>query len=134
MKKKFLIVLALFSIFQFSFLEKEDIYQLDKAHTFISFDVERFMSGEVSGRFNEFSGDIKFDVENMSSSQVDIVINVNSLDTNHETRDKHLIGSMWLDAKSYPEIKFISSSIRKEDINKYRIEGSLTIKNITKKK
>ncbi|WP_255452824.1 YceI family protein [Aquimarina sp. RZ0] len=68
------------------------------------------------------------------SSQVDIVINVNSLDTNHETRDKHLIGSMWLDAKSYPEIKFISSSIRKEDINKYRIEGSLTIKNITKKK
>ena len=124
-------LLAIAAIFVFSFKSASDSYTLDVGHTYIGFDVERFMVGEVSGRFNEFSGDLTMEGDDLSTLQVDVTIQVNSLDSNNETRDGHLKSGIWLNAPEHPEIKFSSTGISGSEGN-YRMTGDLTIRGVTK--
>lgn len=105
-------------------------FNLDPGHTLIQFNVERFMVGEVTGVFTKFQGEITMDEEDHLQN-VQVVIDVKSLDSNHEIRDGHLKGTMWLDVDNFPEITFQSTEIYKEEEQSY-IKGNLTIKDITK--
>lgn len=134
MKKHAIIYSFIFLLFfNGSFSLPADTYVLDPGHTFIGFDVERFLVGEVSGRFNEFTADISMEGDDYSSLSANVTIKVNSLDSNNETRDGHLKGAAWLDAETYPEIKFVSSEVVKDDVeNTYTMKGALTIRGQTR--
>ncbi len=133
MKAKFFIpIIVCVAIFNFSFFTSNDEYVLDTGHTYIGFDVERFLVGEVTGRFNEFAGNINISGDEVETIKVNIAIHTNSLDTNNETRDGHLKGQMWLDTEKYPKITFVSKTIKKSVENKYTMEGDLTIHGVTK--
>ncbi len=106
-------------------------YGLDVGHTYIGFDVERFLVGEVTGRFNEFTGSLSMSGEDATSLQVNVTINTNSLDTNNDTRDGHLKSPMWLDTAQHEQINFTSKSVSKKG-DSYEMSGELTIKGITK--
>jgi len=106
-------------------------FKLDPGHTLIEFNVERFMVGEVTGKFNDFEGLIRLD-QNDELKDAYVTIQTESLDTDHDVRDGHLKGGTWLDVENYPEIKFESSNIKQEN-NQFWIEGDLTIKGQTKK-
>lgn len=108
-------------------------YQLDQGHTHIGFDVERFLVGEVSGRFNEFSANVSMNGNDYNSLQLDATIQVNSIDSNNKTRDGHLKGKMWLDAANYPTIHFKSTALEKDENDHYTMSGDFTIKGITNK-
>ncbi|MDY8137100.1 YceI family protein [Aquimarina sp. 2201CG5-10] len=132
MKARFYILLLLLASFiTISFNTIYDSYVLDPGHTYIGFDVERFMVGEVSGRFNEFSGNVNIQDKDISTLKVNVKIKTNSLDTNHKTRDGHLKGQIWLYTEKYPEISFISNTVKKNKNNEYMMEGDLTIRGIT---
>ncbi|WP_160114753.1 YceI family protein [Aquimarina sp. AU474] len=132
MKVKFFILTVLcIAVTNLSFNPTTDNYTLDVGHTYIGFDVERFLVGEVSGRFNTFIGDVSLSGNAPESITVNIKINTNSLDTNNQTRDGHLKGEMWLDTAAYPEITFVSNTVKKVKQG-YVMQGDLTIKNITK--
>ena len=76
------ILFCFVSLFLFCFPNQEvQIYQLDPTHTFINFKVERFMVGEVSGRFNEFKGEIQYNPDDLSSFKADVTIQTKTIDT-----------------------------------------------------
>lgn len=109
----------------------KDHYVLDPGHTYFGFDVERFMVGEVSGRFNKCRANIEMRGDDFTSLSVKATIEVSSLDSNNKTRDGHLKGAFWLDAAKHPSIVFISKKVEKLD-NQYFMTGDFTIKGITK--
>ncbi len=129
--KLFILTMLCVTITNSSFRTTTDSYTLDAGHTYIGFDVERFLVGEVTGRFNEFNGDVSLSGDSLESLKVNIKINTNSLDTNNPTRDGHLKGEMWLDTAKYTEITFVSNTLKK-DKQGYVMQGKLTIKGITK--
>ncbi len=129
--KLFILTMLCVTITNSSFRTTTDSYTLDPGHTYIGFDVERFLVGEVTGRFNEFNGDVSLSGDSLESLKVNIKINTNSLDTNNPTRDGHLKGEMWLDTAKYTEITFVSNTLKK-DKQGYVMQGKLTIKGITK--
>ena len=131
--KLFILAILCTAIANLSFNDTTDTYTLDTGHTYIGFDVERFLVGEVTGRFNEFSGNVTMKGDNPESLKVDIEIKTGSLDTNNETRDGHLKGQIWLDTNAYPEITFVSNSVKKNSGGNYVMEGDLTIRGITKR-
>lgn len=128
---KSLIYPLLLSCLVFSFQIEPTSYQLDNGHTYIGFDVERFLVGEVSGRFNEAEASITMAGEDLTTLQVDATIQVNSLDSNNDIRDGHLKGQLWLDAETHPTIQFTSTAVRQEGEDQYVMEGDFTIKGIT---
>lgn len=127
MKKSVLILFVLQNLL----LSAQEKYTLDEAHTLISFNVERFMVGEVSGKFGDFDGAFIYDEKNEKPDQVNIAIRVASIDTDHDVRDGHLKGKTWLDAESYPNIQFHSTKIYRSG-KQLIAEGNLTIKDITR--
>ena len=131
MKKYFaLVVLSFLSVVNTAFKSERSDYVLDKGHTHIGFEVERFLVGDVSGRFNDFDATLSMNGDDYTSLQLNATIQVNSLDSNNNTRDGHLKGEIWLDATNHPEIKFVSTQvIKKED--EYFIKGNFTIKGTT---
>ncbi|MEM7551480.1 MAG: YceI family protein [Bacteroidota bacterium] len=102
-------------------------YTLDPAHTLIEFNAERFMIGEVTGKFKDFEGILILNSESKALEKVNINIITESLDTDHEVRDGHLRSNTWLDAETYPAISFKSEKIWQEN-DQWNISGELTIK------
>ncbi len=112
-------------------LTAQTTYQLDIPHTFINFGVERFMVGEVTGRFNEFEGKVIYNPEDLSQTIIDVTIKTESIDTGFEVRDGHLKGNTWLDVEKFPRINFKSKKIFLVD-DQTQITADLTIHGVTK--
>ena len=127
-KLKAIIFLLLVCVYISGYAQSE--YVLDPSHTLIQFNVERFMVGEVTGVFTQFDGNVKLNLARELESS-NVIIKVESLDSNYETRDGHLKGPTWLDAGQFKEIEFVSQKVY-QVANQWYIDGFLTIKGVKK--
>jgi polyisoprenoid-binding protein YceI len=107
-------------------------YTLDAAHSRLGFVARHAMVTKVRGAFNEFEGTAVIDGENPSKSTASVTIKVDSVDTRNAQRDGHLRTNDFLDIETYPEIRFVSTSIEHEGGNDFQVTGDLTIKDVTK--
>ena len=106
-------------------------WQLDPVHTNFYFEVKHTYAA-VRGQFTEFTGDVYFDPDNPAKSKFDFVIKVDSVDTRVGKRDTHLRSPDFFDAGKYPLITFTSSKVTPAGDNKYIVEGTLTIKDVSR--
>ncbi len=107
-------------------------WALDGSHSRVGFSVSHLVVSTVSGRFKQVSGKVALDEANLTNSQVEISIKVDSVDTDEAKRDEHLKSPDFFDAKKFPTIAFKSTKIVKAGANKYKVTGDLTIHGITK--
>lgn len=107
-------------------------YTLDPSHTRLGFVARHAMVTKVRGAFNEFEGTTTIDGSDPSKSSVNLTIKVNSIDTRNDQRDGHLRTNDFLDIDTYPEIKFVSTSIEHDGENDFQVTGDLTIKDVTR--
>lgn len=109
---------------------KTGLYELDPAHTSVTFSISHLVVSEIPGRFNDVSGVFVID-KDFKKSMMDVQIKTNSIDTGIQKRDDHLKTADFFDVKKYPYIRFKSKRIV-GDYKSFKILGSLTIKDITK--
>lgn len=65
-------------------------YKLDVSHTGVTFKIKHLVIATVNGRFDKFEGDLDFDEKANKLTKVDVKIDLDSVNTNDEKRDKHL--------------------------------------------
>jgi polyisoprenoid-binding protein YceI len=106
---------------------------IDNSHTSIHFSVMHMMVSEVDGSFKMFSGKITTNGDNFDDAKIEFSIDVNSVNTDNENRDKHLKSEDFFNAEKYPSITFKGTSFKKTGDNKYALEGDLAIRDVTKK-
>lgn len=106
-------------------------WDFDQAHSGFYFDIKHIYS-VVRGHFDEFSGEIAFDPENLSESSVFLRVEVDSINTNIKRRDEHLRSGDFFDASRFPQMTFKSRSVRHVEGNRYEADGTLTIKDVSK--
>lgn len=111
--------------------QKATTWKVDKAHTFVNFSINHFFSS-VTGKFNDFTGTVHFDPNNLKESSLDFSVSVKSVNTDEAKRDQHLQSADFFDAKTYPKMTFKSTKIEKKSGKTYLVHGKLTIKNKTK--
>jgi len=92
-----------------------------------------FKSKDPSGEFKKAKGTIKFDADDLTSSQFDISIDVSSINTGNSMQNKKAQTSEWFESAKYPSIKFVSSKVEKSG-DGYTITGKMTMKGVTKEK
>ena len=107
-------------------------WQIDKAHSDISFSVRHMMISTVRGRFEDFDGTFEINETNPTQSKVEIVVQAASINTKEEQRDGHLKSPDFLDVAQYPTLTFKSSRIEKVDEHHFNLIGNLTIKDVSK--
>ncbi|GCB43330.1 protein yceI precursor [Streptomyces sp. NL15-2K] len=105
---------------------------VDPAHSRIGFSVRHAMVTTVRGSFAEYESRLYFDGRNPARSRAEIVLSTASVDTGVEQRDAHLVGRDFLDAVSYPRMRFASTAVELASSDVYRMTGDLTIKATTR--
>ncbi|HUD73346.1 MAG TPA: YceI family protein [Dongiaceae bacterium] len=108
-----------------------DSYSLDQNHTTVGFTVRHFFT-KVPGKFTKFEGTILYDGADLSKSTVTVTIDTASIDTGVADRDKHLRSADFFDAEKNPKITFVSTKVKPTGPNKMQVEGTLTIRGVTK--
>ena len=106
-------------------------YVLDPAHTRIGFSARHAMVTKVRGAFHEFEGIAHVDADNPADSSVRVTIQSASLTTGNDQRDGHLRSADFFDVETYPEIRFVSTDVKRDGTD-WTITGDLTINEVTK--
>ena len=107
-------------------------YQLDAVHSTVGFVVKHMLFSTVRGKFNDVRATAQIDEKSGSLSSVNTEISVASVDTDNAKWDGHLISDDFFNTERYPTITFESTSIVPEANGNYRVDGILTIRDVSK--
>ena len=107
-------------------------WSLDPTHSELQFKVKHLMISNVTGSFKDFSGTVETDGDDFTTGKVHITAEVSSLTTNNEQRDGHLMSGDFFDAANHPQITFESNKITKADDENYTLDGTLSMRGISK--
>jgi polyisoprenoid-binding protein YceI len=103
----------------------------DFSHSKIGFSVRHFGITETDGQFRKFGGTALSEKEDFSDLQVELAVDMNSLDTNDNQRDSHVKSGDFFEVDKFPEMKFKSTKLELVSKDNYKMYGDLTIKGIT---
>ena len=123
-----LITIAL--IASLSALAQTATWNLDPAHSTAQFTVRHLGISNVSGNFTKVTGSVVLNDKDFTQSQVSASIDVSSVDTRVEMRDKDLKSPNFFDVEKYPTIEFKSKRIVSNG-GKLQVIGDLTIHGTT---
>jgi polyisoprenoid-binding protein YceI len=107
-------------------------WNIDPTHTNVEFGIRHLMISTVKGRFGQVSGTVTFDKANPSALDVDVALDVASIDTRQEQRDAHLRSPDFFDAEKFPAIRFTGSRIDGDIDGEFTLTGDLTIRDVTR--
>jgi len=107
------------------------IYKVDVDHSGVSFSIRHFVSN-VSGRFRDFDGVIKYDKANPAASSVEFTVRAASIDTTNNDRDEHLRSKDFFDVQKFPTLTFSSTQVAAKDSSTLNVTGNLTLHGVTR--
>lgn len=107
-------------------------WTVDKAHSNVKFSVTHLVVSEVEGSFKLFDGAMENTKADFSDARINFTVDVTSINTDNEKRDNHLKSDDFFNAEKFPQMKFISTSMKPAGENKYKLAGDLTIRDVTK--
>lgn len=110
----------------------EGKWGIDKSHSNVKFSVSHLVVSEVEGSFKNFDGTLETSKADLSDAKINFTVDVNSINTDNDYRDKHLKGDDFFNAEKFPQMKFESTSLKSVGGNKYKLNGNLTIRDVTK--
>src|ERR1051325_5372984 len=94
---------------------------LDKANSQIHFMVKHMMITTVTGGFSEFGGSVETNDNDFSSAKIEFIAQTASVFTGNSGRDMHVRSVDFFDVGNYPELKFVSTSVKKIDDTHFRL-------------
>ncbi|NQY94013.1 MAG: YceI family protein [Campylobacteraceae bacterium] len=103
-------------------------FEIDPVHSKVSFKVKHLMITNVHGTFSKYDATIDYDEKTKTITTLMGNIDVKSISTENEKRDKDLRSPNFFDVENYPMITFKLLSVDGDEAL-----GELTIKGITKK-
>ncbi|HRI40846.1 MAG TPA: YceI family protein [Bacteroidia bacterium] len=108
-------------------------WKIDGSHTKIRFTTKYLVISDVDGEFKKFDGTFTSSKADWSDLQATMTVQVPSITTDNEMRDKHLLSDDFFNAEKFPTMTFTSTGIKSLGNNKYVLSGNLTVRDVTKK-
>ncbi len=105
-------------------------WDLDPTHSELEFKVRHMMITNVKGEFGKFSIDVSG--EDLTNSNIHVLVEAASINTNNEDRDKHLKSADFFDIENHKELTFKSTSFTQLDNDEFELRGILSIRGISK--
>jgi len=112
-------------------LAQSSTWTADPAHSEVDFSVSHLTISNVHGRFGRVQATVVYDGTDVTKSTVQATIDVSSVNTGEEARDKHLKTPDFFDTATYPTATFTSTSVAKSGSN-LTVNGNLTLHGVTK--
>ena len=121
-----LLAFALPLLVQASASAQARAYKVDEAASKIQFvsdaPLERF-----TGTSSKLSGEVKVDPEKAAQTKGEVKVKMNSFKTGIALRDEHFQSDNWLDAKKYPDAKFVITKVTGVEALKPGVASEATV-------
>lgn len=124
MKKTLLFLSAVILLGSYTILH-DVVYQVGNGPQ-VNFKAEK----GVEGLFSDLSGTAHFVPAHLDHASFEFTLKSASINTGNGMKNKHAMGSDWLDASQFPSITFKSKSFSK-DAAQFYVVGDLTLKGKT---
>ena len=102
-------------------------YRIDPEHFSIGFLIDHVGYQKQLGMFLEGEGEFVYDAQTQALSSGRVEIPADSLFTDHEERDEHVLSDDFLDAEEYPSIVFEVTDFSAESDTQGTLTGDLTL-------
>lgn len=102
-------------------------WNIDTAHSEISFKVKHMMISTVTGHFEDFNATVETESDDFINADFNFTAKTGSINTKNKDRDAHLKSDDFFNAEKYPEMTFKSKSY-----DGSTLVGDLTIRDVTK--
>ena len=106
------------------------LWSIDYETSSIKFEATQYGQA-FSGAFENFTGMIAFDPEDLDSAATEIEIDISSIKTGSDDRDGQALDGEWFDADAFPKAYFVARSFKRVEANRYEAHGDLTIRGVT---
>lgn len=107
-------------------------YAIDNGHSSVVFAIQHNKLNDVWGRFNTVSGNFHIDPANLDKSAINVTIDMDSVDTGIEGRDKHLRTPDFFSTKEFPNATFKSAKFVKTGDNTFDVTGDFELHGVKK--
>jgi polyisoprenoid-binding protein YceI len=128
--KKVLLIIQLLALSLGAFAQQ--VWQNDKAHSQLKFDITHLGVSTISGAFRDFDATISATKPDFSDAVFELTAKTGSINTGIDKRDDHLKSPDFFDAATNPEIKFKSTGLKNTGKDMYELTGDLTMHGVTK--
>jgi len=107
-------------------------WTIDPAHSDIGFKIRHMMISNVVGNFEQYTGTVEINEQELSKSTINVTIDTKSINTGITKRDDHLRSADFFDVAQYPTMTFVSRKAEVVGTDQFRITGDLTLHGVTK--
>lgn len=107
-------------------------YRLDRDHAKLIWAVRHLGFSDYYGEFTDFDASLTLDPVDPAKNSLTATIRIASLSTNNPKLDGHLASKDFFNAASFPESRFISTSITQTGPTRALVKGDLTLLGMTK--
>ncbi|PPD28989.1 MAG: polyisoprenoid-binding protein [Methylomonas sp.] len=128
---KYLSLLAFAASCSTAVVAAPDTYVIDGSHTLPRFAYSHFGFSIQQSRFDKTSGKIMLDRQ-AKTGAVEITIDTTSVSTGNALFNEHIQGEDFLHSAKYPAMTFSSNTLKFDGDNVVAVEGTLTLKGISK--
>ena len=125
------VLLGLFCVALLSVGLSAEQWVLDGNHSKLRFTAEARMIS-ADGAFRKF--DVKADIneQELEKSQIEVTVDMTTIDTNSERRDNHLKTPDFFDVAKFPTASIKVTGIRKLSDTSYEADAQVTIRDVSK--
>jgi polyisoprenoid-binding protein YceI len=108
------------------------IWKIDPTHSEVQFKVRHLVISTVTGSFKKFEGTVEADDDDFEGAEIHFEADISSINTNNADRDTHLKSNDFFNAEKHPKLTFESTSFTRKGGDSYKLDGNLTIRDVTK--
>ena len=102
---------------------------IDPSHSDLGFKIKHLMVSNVKGTLTDYSGGMKYTMDDMSDAEVRFEAEVKSISIGNTDRDKHLNNEDFFNTERFPKMYFESTYV---NLDNGKMKGEMTIKDTTK--
>lgn len=125
------LLLPLATLFSATVLASPETFVIDGAHTLPRFSYNHFGYSTQLSRFDKTTGKIVLDRQ-AKTGLVSVNVDTTSVNTGSTLFNEHIQGADFLDTAHYPSMTFNSNKLNFDGENLVSVEGTLTLKGISK--
>lgn len=94
--------------------------------------VSKQMNVPTEGRFKVFRSTVNFDPAAADKARIEFEIDPSSIDLGSREANDEAKGKDWFNVKSFPNARFVSTSVKSLGNNRFEVAGKMTIKGRTR--
>ncbi|WP_352339273.1 YceI family protein [Psychrobacter sp. 16-MNA-CIBAN-0192] len=102
-------------------------WQLDNSHTRVGFSVEHLGFSTTMGHFDKVDGALTYNIKAPNKTQMNFVIDTNSINTAWAARDEHLRKDEFFNVAKYPTMTFKSTKVDFYNPQQAKVTGDFTL-------